>query len=81
MPWSIILISAIFWGIVADVIATYRGTDPNLGLLAGFLFGPIGIIIAFVLPKKEKEKRVSCVLIVVDIMKGVFLFAQIVGFR
>ncbi|MCD6284096.1 hypothetical protein J7J12_02460 [bacterium] len=58
MSWEVILIDAVFWGIVADIIATYRGANPNLGLLAGFLFGPIGIIIAFVLPKRgEKGKE------------------------
>jgi len=56
MSWEIILINAIFWGIVADIIATYRGANPNQGLLAGFLLGPIGIIIAFVLPKKGEKK-------------------------
>ena len=56
-----ILINAIFWGIATDIIATYRGANPNLGFLAGFLLGPIGIFIAFVLPKKgEKGKNKLC---------------------
>jgi uncharacterized membrane protein YeaQ/YmgE (transglycosylase-associated protein family) len=48
----------IFWvicGIIATIIATQKGRDGCSWFIIGFLLGPIGVIVALVIGKEQKE--------------------------
>ncbi len=55
---AILLVNALIWAIISSTVAYYRGTNINLALLAGFLLGPIGLLIAL-FSKKVEQRGIS----------------------
>lgn len=46
----VFLLFMVYWGAIAAGVAHWRGGPAVAGLVAGVLLGPIGVLIAFLLP-------------------------------
>jgi len=48
--WLLVLVFALVFGTISGIIARKKGNSPGGGFWLGFLLGPLGLIIAAVLP-------------------------------
>jgi hypothetical protein len=54
----VVLFFGAFWAGISYAVANGRGADPAMAALAGFLIGPLGLLVAFLskpLPPKSDD--------------------------